>query len=657
MMRLQHLMKTLFTIALVGALAVAAASCSGSESGPASSPSQPEAAAPAPTAAPGSGAAPAPASAPAQPEAAAPAPTAAPAAAPASSAAPAPAAAREVEMEGPMMVTNTAGKDVEEPQYGGSFIGGWTTDVVRCCDEAHTSWSGLYAVEHTNEELLSGNWAKGSQGTGEAAFLIRGTLFLELSTGELAESWEFVDDSTANFTIRQGVKFHNKAPTNGRDITAEDIAYNIRRTFSTDILDPNPSRTYSSFNELYDSVEVIDDNVVQLRSTPGNIGSLFQGASQKLRHYAQDAIEHYGDMRDWRNLVGTGPFTLDEYVEGASFTYGRNLDYWGMDPLMPENQLPYIDTLQWLIIPDRSTMLASMRTGKIDWLEAVGWEERDSLNSDRIDLMDNEYFQGGRPNGMVFMRSDGPPFDDVRVRQAMALAIDQPAIRDDYYGGNAVMFSSPVAPYSEFLPWFMHLDEYPQVVQELYQHHPDKAEALLDEAGLKKGSDGIRFTTELLTYEANVDLVSILQAMWMEIGVNVELDVREYGVWRSLRGARDYTGMIDHNFSTVAPYLIPQFRPDRAASHAEDPKVHETYATCAANLITNDPACQAALNELYPYLLEQSWYIETPSPKLWAMWQPWIKGYGGETTVGTDETYNFPKYLWNDQKLKADEGY
>ena len=350
-MRVHFSMKTLFMIALAGALAVAAASCSGSESGPGSSPEQPAAAAPAqpagsvPAAAAVAPADPAPAAKAAPADPAAPAPTAAPVMEKAT------APERTVEMEGPMMVMNEAGKDVEAPQYGGSFIGGWPTDVARCCDEAHTSWSGLYAVENTNEELLSGNWAKGSQGTGEAAFLIRGTLFLELSAGELAESWEFVDDSTATFTIRQGVKFHNKAPTNGREMTTEDIVYNIRRMFSTDILDPNPARTYSVYGHLYDSVEIIDDNVVELRSAPGNIGSLFQNVSQKLRHYAPDAIEHYGDMRDWRNLIGTGPFRLDEYVEGASFTYGRNPDYWGMDPLLPENQLPYVDTLQWLIIP------------------------------------------------------------------------------------------------------------------------------------------------------------------------------------------------------------------------------------------------------------------------------------------------------------------
>ena len=206
--------KAICLIAVALALTAAIAACSESDPGRAGSPAAPAPAAPAVAPEQVSSQA-------AQPEDPAPAAKAVPAA----EAMPAPTAApvmekatspeRTVEMEGPMMVTNTAGKDVEAPQYGGSFIGGWPTDVARCCDEAHTSWSGLYAVENTNEELLSGNWAKGSQGTGDAAFLIRGTLFLELSAGELAESWEFVDENTATFTIRQGVKFHDKAPTNG----------------------------------------------------------------------------------------------------------------------------------------------------------------------------------------------------------------------------------------------------------------------------------------------------------------------------------------------------------------------------------------------------------------------------------------------------------
>jgi peptide/nickel transport system substrate-binding protein len=556
-------------------------------------------------------------------------------------------------MAGAEMVTNAAGMQVEKPQYGGSFVGAWTTDVNRCCDEAFPSWSGMYAIENTNEELLSGDWTKGSQGSGEAQFLIRGTLFLELSTGELATDWTFVDDSTATFTLRKGVRFHNKAPTFGRELTAEDVAYNITRMFSDEILNPNPSRTYSSFNDLYDSVAILDDEVIQIKSTPGNIGSLFQSVSQKLRHYPQDAVEANGDMRDWQDSIGTGPFLLDNYVAASVFSYSRNPDYWGTDPLNPENQLPYVDTLKWLIIPDRSTMVAALRTGKIDWIENIGWEERDSLKKTSLDMQEGEYFQGGRPIGMYVMNASVPPFDDIRVRQAMALAVDQVAIKDDFYGGNAVLFSSPAAPYSEFLPWFIPLDEYPQVVRELYEYHPDKAEALLDEAGLPRGSGGTRFKASILTHSLGVEILSIAISYWDAIGVEVELDVRERGVWSSMRGDRSWTSMLDSNFSTVAPYLIPQFRPGRSYSQIEDQRVNDTYATCAANLVTNDSVCQQALRDLYPYMLEQSWYVETPAAKLWVTWQPWIKGYGGETTIGTDETYNFPKYIWNDQALRA----
>ena len=121
------------------------------------------------------------------------------------------------------MVKNAAGKMVEKPQYGGVFVGGLHVPILGF-DDVHTHWGGCYATRHTNEELITGDWAKGSQGTGEAGFLIRGTLFIELSVGELAESWEILDDSTAVFNIRQGVSWHNKPPTNGRELSADDVA-------------------------------------------------------------------------------------------------------------------------------------------------------------------------------------------------------------------------------------------------------------------------------------------------------------------------------------------------------------------------------------------------------------------------------------------------
>ena len=80
-----------------------------------------------------------------------------------------------------------------------------------------------------------------------------------------------------------------------------------------------------------------------------------------------EVIEQHGDVRDWRNLVGTGPFMLTDIVEGASLTYTKNPDYWGYDEKYPENRLPYVDELTRLEIPEEATALAALRSGRIDF--------------------------------------------------------------------------------------------------------------------------------------------------------------------------------------------------------------------------------------------------------------------------------------------------
>ena len=83
---------------------------------------------------------------------------------------------------------------------------------------------------------------------------------------------------------------------------------------------------------------------------------------------APEAIEQHGDVADWRNLVGTGPFMLTDWVDGSSMTWVKNPDYWGHDEKYPENRLPYIDELVRLIMPDQATRISAMRTGQIDYL-------------------------------------------------------------------------------------------------------------------------------------------------------------------------------------------------------------------------------------------------------------------------------------------------
>ena len=106
-----------------------------------------------------------------------------------------------------------------------------------------------------------------------------------------------------------------------------------------------------------------------------------------------EVVDEYGNLRDWRNSCGTGPFMLVDYIKGSSWTVERNPNYWGNDPIHPENKLPYLDSVKCLIIPDTSTMMAALRTAKIDQLE-VGWEEAGSLMKSNPELQRVKQLRG-----------------------------------------------------------------------------------------------------------------------------------------------------------------------------------------------------------------------------------------------------------------------
>ena len=86
-----------------------------------------------------------------------------------------------------------------------------------------------------------------------------------------------------------------------------------------------------------------------------------------------EVIEQSGDAKDWRNLVGTGPLMQTDVVEGSSYTWDtKNPNYWGYDEKYPENRLPYVDELRFLLMPEVATRLAALRTGKIDFIGEQG---------------------------------------------------------------------------------------------------------------------------------------------------------------------------------------------------------------------------------------------------------------------------------------------
>ena len=128
-------------------------------------------------------------------------------------------------------------------------------------------------------------------------------------TGELAESWETPDPLTYIFHIRQGVNWHNKAPMNGRELTADDVVYTYQRITAQGDFTERPVRSTAAVDLPWESIEATDKYAVVMKLTEPSLGALEALIGDPLFWILPpEVIEQYGDYTDWKNVVGTGPF-------------------------------------------------------------------------------------------------------------------------------------------------------------------------------------------------------------------------------------------------------------------------------------------------------------------------------------------------------------
>ena len=344
-----------------------------------------------------------------------------------------PAAALEKEM----VTDPTTGKMVTAPEYGGTltlpyFLVGDTTDYFV---------SGHYAgfiIDGVNELLACGDW-----GLDREEYDFRDSYVPTFAfTGCLAESWETPDPLTYIFHIRQGVHWHDKPPMNGRELTADDVVYTFQRNNVLGDFTEDPRVPSAAFTLPWESVEATDKNTVVMKMKERSDGALRTIISQAMHWILPpEVIEQYGDYADWRNVVGTGPMMLTDYVEGVSKTYTRNPDYWGYDEKYPENRLPYLDEVRRLYMAEEATRISALRSGKVDMLHQTGgvaissFDVVRSLQRTNPDIEISPYFQGSYTTFTLNIRN--APFDDIRVRHALQMALDLETISDTYYAGYA----------------------------------------------------------------------------------------------------------------------------------------------------------------------------------------------------------------------------
>ena len=579
------------------------------------------------------------------------------------------------EVETDRYVRNVWGELVEKPQYGGTIarampysppLAGW--------DPWHEA-STMY-LSPVFDYLAQVDWARSPA---ELDFSQVGWLTEDTVTGAVAESWEQPDPLTVIFHIRKGVYWHDKPPMNGRELTAYDAEFTFHRNLGLgEFAEAGPSPFILQMSGLpVESVTATDKWTLELKLHTPSLGAveafLFAG-DEGAMIMPPEAVREHGDLRDWRNLVGYGPYEVTDVVPDSRTTYARNPNYWQYDPRHPnlDLRLPYADELEVFIIPDVSTRLAALRTGKIAIIlgyAAMSLDEALSLQKTNPELV--AVSTAANSANAPGFASDRPPFDDINVRIAMQKALNIEEVARTYYRGYAdptPFGTSPRGAVGYYIPY----DEWPEEVKWQYQYDPADAERLLDEAGHPRGNDGIRFKTSIEivpNWGMDIDLAQLATLYWDKIGVEVSVNVFEDETmyWPRMQ-SRTYEGMIGvdarHKQQEPLSALYGRF-------HSTDNWIGEEGGVWGVS----DPTFDAIVEEMkvvsdrqeYMKLARQMdmYYVE----QMWGLWgippavdnfvmhQPWLKGYRGELG-GSDGDYLGPViYMWVDDELQKEMGH
>ncbi len=554
----------------------------------------------------------------------------------------------------------TAATSDDEPRYGGTLTLTAAADV-QYFDPMDIVMGGI-TLDLTNQRLWDGDWSKGPAG----GYGSNDTLWSTSEDvrankmGYIAEKTELVVDNENNtgkiiYTIREGVNFAvnpDSAASRlvaGRDITADDVLFTLKRVTSepqANIYRANPVLRTATF-------EKTGPNEITVTVPKANLLEAVKRFNDSTFPVPQEVIETFGDMRDWKNSVGTGPFMLVDYVVGSAATLERNPAYWMTDPVGPGkgNQLPYLDTVKWLIIPDLSTRMAAFRTGKIDQLMDVVYEDSKQLDKNAPGSVKAKLANlHVRP---IHMRTDIAPFSDKNVRRAMMMATDFETIERDLYDNQGQILTWPYEYTLAYKDLYLGLDDpdCPESVKELYVYNPEKAKQLLRDAGYPNG-----FAAKLTLISTEADYYSIIKEMWAQVGIDLQLDIQEAGVHLSINMGRTHEHLITS--ATGPPSIWPMFSvltgsAWQNSSMINDPVVNRMAAEIGAMAITDEKGAMQLTREMLKHVLDQAWVIPSPSYPSYNYWWPWVKNYSGERSIGYFWVNSWPQYVWIDEALKA----
>lgn len=415
--------------------------------------------------------------------------------------------------------------------------------------------------------------------------------------GVLAESWDVSDDGlTWTFQLRQGVKFHN-----GREMTADDVVFSFDR-----ILDETTGASLrSNFANKLESYEALDPYTVQFKLN-GGAGTFLSelGLSIRSAIIARECVTNDNTIV---HPIGTGPFEFVWWKPGEEWRAVRFDDYWG--------KVADIDEVVFKFIPDNTIRLTALQTGEIDWMRELPYDQVLNFREDLPPELEMAVLYEAR-TVRLNINSTRPPFDDVRVRCALAEAIDKEAYNEAIWFGVGNPHNQPFVQGS-----FLELP-----VEDPFRYADmEKAKALMVEAGYPDG-----FEVKIISHEPYRDDWEYLQTVLGQLGMQLNVEIMDSAQWTRRALELDYDMMLasqaliyhwDRTYSyfeagSSANWLVGGYDKEglpellaQGRSEADLNKAKEIY-TEILQTIQDDCACVFIAGE--------------PDVQLW---RTWVQGY------------------------------
>jgi len=325
---------------------------------------------------------------------------------------------------------------------------------------------------------------------------------------QLAESWEIKDGVVYTFKLRKGVQFHN-----GKEMDADDVKYSLERQ-----LDEKVGSAGRGDLLMIDKVEVVDRYTVRI-TLKQPTGPFLVALGGRYNAVIPKGSAPTGDVLR-RTAIGTGPFMVEDFVPAQRLVLKKNPNYW-------DRGKPYLEKLIIQVVPDEQTALAGLRAGTID---VIAIEDAKNF----LLVKDDRNLTTTRSSAIKIdtleLPGDIPPVSNPKVRLAILLALDKPAIMQaGIMGLGQVIGGMPPA----MKYWALPVDQLPNQKRDVA-----RAKQLLAEAGFPSGFElKLRTIVGYATMSANAPVIA---ANLRDVGINVKAETVDLGIWaEEWRGRRE----------------------------------------------------------------------------------------------------------------------